>query len=375
MELFGLSAQFRAYRKELLEAAEAVLSSGRYIGGPEVDALERALAAFAGVRRCVTCASGTDALTLMLHAAGVGPGDAVFCPSFTFAATAEAVVLAGARPVFCDVDETLTLSLSSVEEQLFRVRREGRLRPAAVLAVDLFGLPARRDALAALAKRESLSLFADAAQSFGARWKGRGALCGVRASGTSFFPTKPLGACGDGGAVLTDDDSLAETVRSLAWHGAGADKYENIRVGTNSRLDALQAALLLKKLDRLPQELARRKDAAALYDLYLPDWILRPAAVLEAESAFALYTVRFPSRELRDDAQVHLNTLGIPNAIYYKNPLHLQPAYASYADGALPVCELASQLVLSLPMHAFLSEGEIRRVCRALGEITPHDRL
>ena len=357
--LIDLAAQRRRLGREIDAAVARVHAHGRYILGPEVDALEGALARFVGARHCISCANGTDALVLSLKTVGVGPGDAVIVPSFTFIATAEAVVLAGATPVFADIaSDTFNLDPEGIAPALAAARAAG-LQPRAVMPVDLFGLPADYDAIAAAVG--DLTVVADAAQSLG------GAL-GHRAVGslapittTSFFPSKPLGCYGDGGAVFTDDDGWAATLRSLRSHGGGTSKYDNVRIGTNSRLDTLQAAILLEKLAILPEERASRRRLAARYRAGLGDLVTCPREQEEAASAWALYTVQSDRRAAITAAT---SAAGIATAVYYPVPLHRQPAYRHFPRVAerLPVAERLSETALSLPMHPYLTDEAQDRV-------------
>jgi dTDP-4-amino-4,6-dideoxygalactose transaminase len=344
-----------------------VLGHCQFILGPEVQALEAELAAFCGARHAVSCASGTDALMLVLMAEGIGPGDAVICPAFTFTATAEVVVLAGATPVFADVEEaTFNLDPGSLARACATARRLG-LRPRAVIPVDLFGHPADYGRLAAIARAEGLLMLADAAQSFGAVWNGSRVGTLGQASATSFFPAKPLGCYGDGGAVLTDDDELARTMRSIRVHGEGRDKYDCVRIGFNGRLDTIQAAVLIEKLKIFPEEIATRQRVARRYGEGLAGVATVPSLSEGATSVWAQYTIRLdPSR--RDAFAAALKRQGIPTAIYYPTPLHRQAPYRSFpvAEGGAPVSERLSAEVISLPMHAYLDEPTQERIIDAV---------
>ncbi len=353
-----------------LDAAMArVLDHGQFIMGPEVDRFEDKLAAFCGARHALTCANGTDALLLVLKARNVGPGDAVIVPTFTFAATAEVVALAGATPVFADVlPDTFNLDPDGIAPAVEAARRQG-LRPVAVIPVDLFGQPADHDAIAAIAARHGLWILADAAQSCGARLGARRVGQFGTATAVSFFPAKPLGCYGDGGAVLTDDDELAETVRSLRFHGRGSHKYENVRVGLNSRLDTLQAAVLLEKLAIFPEEIMARNAAADRYQALLagtPDVIL-PRVIAGARSVWAQYTLQVPAVR-RDAVMAAMKAQGVPTMVYYPLPLHRQKAYADCprGDGGVAVGERLATEVLSLPMHPYLTAEIQERVAVAL---------
>ena len=317
-----LAAQRQRLGGRVDEAIDRVLAHGRFIMGPEVTALEDELAEFAGMRHALTCASGTDALLLPLMAKGIGPGDAVIVPAFTFAATAEVAALVGATPVFADVNvSTFNLDPDSLAAAINTAKAAG-LRPAAVIAVDLFGQPADYAGIEAVARAHGLWIIADAAQSFGAETTGKQtAACGDIA-GTSFFPAKPLGCYGDGGAIFTNDDDMAALLKSIRVHGGGKDKYANERIGTNSRLDTIQAAILLEKLRIFPDEVAARRTVAARYSAALSDEVIVPTIAAGATSVWAQYTIRTPRR---DEVATHLKKQGIPTAIYYPTPLHQQP--------------------------------------------------
>lgn len=361
-----LASQRDRIRDDLDARIRAVLDRGTFILGPEVAALESALAAFCGGGHCVAVASGSDALQIALMAEDLGPADAVFLPSFTFTATAESVLLAGAVPVFVDVDEsTCSLDPADLSHRIAAIRAAGRLRPRVVVAVDLHGHPADYDALAPLCNREGLLLLADAAQSFGASLHGTrtGALAPVTA--TSFFPAKPLGCYGDGGALFTGDADRADRYRSLRVHGAGAGKYDIVRVGLNSRLDTLQAAVLLAKLEIFADELVARQRVANGYDRRLAGRVTLPARRADSTATWAPYTVQIDNR---DAVAAQLQSAGIPTGIYYPRPMHLQPAYLAQGEGAgsLPASERLASRVLSLPTHPYLGEATLDRIADAL---------
>jgi dTDP-4-amino-4,6-dideoxygalactose transaminase len=359
-----LEAQQARIRDALDAALARVLGHGQYIMGPEVGELEARLSAFCDAPHAIACASGTDALSLALMALDVRPGDAVLVPAFTFAATAEVVCLVGAVPVFVDVQgDTFNLDPSSLERGIDAARREG-LRPAGIIPVDLFGQPADYDRIQEVAKAHGLWVVADAAQSFGATWRGRKVGTLARLTTTSFFPAKPLGCYGDGGAVFTDDPELAAVMRSLRVHGQGDDKYDNVRIGMNARLDTLQAAILLAKLEIFADEVEARQRAAARYDALLADLMTTPFLREEASSTWAQYTVRSPDR---DAQRKRLAAAGIPTAVYYPRPLHRQTAYRDFpvAEGGCPVAERAATEVLSLPMHPYLDATTQERIAAA----------
>ena len=361
-----LRAQYRRLKADIDAALAGVLEDGRYVLGPAVAELETALAARAGVAHTVTCASGTDALQIALMGEGIGPGDAVFVPGFTFPATAGVVALVGASPVFVDVDEeSCMMDPADLAARIDRVAADGRLAPRAAIAADLFGQAADYDALGPLAAERGLLLIDDAAQSFGGASGGRpvGALAPVTA--TSFYPAKPLGGYGDGGALFTDDAARSARWRSIRQHGQGEGKYDIVRVGLNSRLDTLQAAVLLIKLAAFDDEIDARERVAATYDSVLAGAVGLPGRLPGRRSTWAQYTIRL---DRRDAVQAALAERAIPTAIHYPVPMHLQPAYRAYGEGpgSLPVSERLSQRVLCLPMHADLDEPTAVRIARAV---------
>jgi dTDP-4-amino-4,6-dideoxygalactose transaminase len=367
-----VAAQRRRLGGAIDDAIARVLAHCQFVMGPEVQAFEKDLAAFCGAKHAISCASGTDALLLVLMAKGVGPGDAVFCPVFTFCATAEVVALLGATPVFVDIDETtFNIDTASLKRAIAVAKQKG-LKPKAVIPVDLFGQPADHDAVAAIAKAESLFVLDDAAQGFGATYKGRKVGTLALATATSFFPAKPLGCFGDGGAVMTDDDALAEIIRSLRVHGQGADRYDNVRIGITGRLDTMQAAILIEKLKIFADEIAARDAVAKRYNEALADVAIVPKVADGYTSVWAQYTIRLkPGR--RDKLAADLKAQGIPTAIYYPRPLHKLAAYTSFplAEGGVPVSERLADEVISLPMHAYLDaptqDRIVTAVKRALG--------
>jgi dTDP-4-amino-4,6-dideoxygalactose transaminase len=352
-----VAAQRRRLGKAIDEAIARVLCHCQFILGPEVRELEAELAAFAGARHAVSCASGTDALTLVLLAKGVGAGDAVFCPSFTFAASVEAPALLGASPVFVDVEEeTFNIDALSLERAVATAKKQG-LRPRAVIPVDLFGLPADHDSIAEVAEAEGLFVLDDAAQGFGGSYKGKKLGTFGLATATSFFPAKPLGCYGDGGAVFTDDDGLAETIRGLRVHGQMPGKSEFSYLGLTGRLDTIQAAILIEKLKIFQDEIEVRNRIARRYHEKLGNVAIVPRVPDGYTSVWAQYTIRLP-KGARDGVAATLKAEGIPTAIYYAKPPHLHEAYKRYpvAEGGLPVTERLSHEVISLPMHAYLDE-------------------
>jgi dTDP-4-amino-4,6-dideoxygalactose transaminase len=362
-----IAAQRRRLGRAVDEAVSRVLAHCQFIHGPEVRALETELAAFCGARHAIACSSGTDALRLVLMAWGIGPGDAVICPAFTFCATAEVVALCGATPVMADVEsETFNLDPASCERAVATAKKLG-LTPRAIIPVDLFGLPADHDAIAAVAAAHHLLVLDDAAQSFGATYKGRklGAL--APATATSFFPAKPLGCYGDGGAILTEDDDLAARLKSLRVHGEGADKYDAVHIGITGRLDTIQAAILLEKLKIFPEEVVARNAVAQRYASGLASVAILPRVASGSTSVWAQYTIRLaPGR--RDGLAATLKGQGIPTAIYYAKPLHHQAAYRGFpvVEGGLPVSERLAEEVISLPMHAYLERPVQDRIVAAV---------
>jgi dTDP-4-amino-4,6-dideoxygalactose transaminase len=367
-----VAAQRRRLGRSVDEAIARVLGHCQFILGPEVRTLETALAAFCGARQVVSCASGTDALVMVLMAKGIGPGDAVICPSFTFTATAEVAALVGATPVFADVEEvSFNLDPESLRAACATARKLG-LQPKAVIPVDLFGQPADYDRIMPIAEAENLFVLDDAAQAFGATYKNRRVGALAPATATSFFPAKPLGCYGDGGAVLTDDEEFAEVLRSVRVHGEGRGKYDCVRIGLNGRLDTIQAAVLIEKLKLFPEEILARERIARRYSAALADVANVPKLAPGSTSVWAQYTLRLAGGR-RDELAATLKPQGIPTAIHYPVPLHRQEPYRRFpiAEGGAPVSERLAEEVISLPMHAYLDEATqdriIEAVRRALG--------
>ena len=359
-----IGAQRRRLGKSIDEAVGRVLAHCQFINGPEVAQLEADLADFSGARHVVSCASGTDALLMVLMAKGIGAGDAVFCPSFTFCATGEAVALTGATPVFVDVDEaTFNMDAASLKRGIATAARAG-LKPRAVIPVDLFGQSADHDGIGEIADAEGMFVLDDAAQGFGASYKGRRLGTFGLATATSFFPAKPLGCFGDGGAIFTDDAELAQTLRSIRVHGQGSDKYDNVRLGLTGRLDTMQAAVLIEKLKIFEDEIAARDKVADRYARGLGNVVGVPRLAGGCTSVWAQYTIRLPSGVDRDGFAAALKSQGIPTAIYYPKSMHQQTAYRDFpvADGGLPASERLSCDVISLPMHAYLDEPTQERI-------------
>ncbi|MGM4918881.1 DegT/DnrJ/EryC1/StrS aminotransferase family protein [Tardiphaga sp. 813_E8_N1_3] len=363
-----LNAQRQRLGASIDEAVTRVLNHCQFINGPEVTKLEAELAKYCGAKHVISCASGTDALMMVLMAKKVGPGDAVLCPSFTFCATGEAVALVGASPVFVEVDEvTFNISPESVKRGIAAAKKAG-LKPRAIIPVDLFGQPADLDAINAIAEAEGMFVLEDAAQAFGATYKGKRIGTSALATTTSFFPAKPLGCFGDGGAIFTDDDQLAEDLRSIRIHGQGSDKYDNVRLGITGRLDTIQAAVLLEKLKIFDDEIAARNKVADRYARSLGNLVTVPRVAEGNTSIWACYVIRLPKGTDRDAFANALKAEGVPTAIYYAKSMHMQTAYRDYpvVDGGLPVCEALSADVISLPVHAYLDEATQDRVIQAV---------
>jgi UDP-2-acetamido-2-deoxy-ribo-hexuluronate aminotransferase len=379
LPFIDLQAQRKRIETEINTAIQSVVESGRYVLGPEVGELEKQLAAWCGAKHSVSCANGTDALALPLMAWGLKPGDAVFCPSFTFVATAQVVPWLGAAPVFVDIlPDTYNIDPASLDAAIARVKAEGKLKPKAVIAVDLFGQPADYPAIKAICDREGLKLIADTAQGYGCTLNGKHPTDWADIATTSFFPAKPLGCYGDGGAIITNDSRLAELVESLRVYGKVTPtdaaernfhhdpKYLSLRVGMNSRLDTIQAAVLLEKLKIFADEIQLRQKVADSYSAGLKDNVRRVPKVIDGgQSVWAQYVIE---HENRDGLQAHLSGQGIPSMVYYPVPIHMQDFAAGWAPpaGTLPVTEEASRYVLALPMHPYLSEADQDRVIEAV---------
>ena len=361
-----LQAQRRRLGAPLNAAIAAAVEGGQWILGPQVAQFEKDIAAWAGVKHAVGCANGTDALLLVLRAWGVGPGDAVFVPAFTFAASAEVVALAGASPVFVDVlPDTFNMDPASLEAAIALVKKDGKLTPKVVMPVDLFGQPADYRSLAPIAKREGLKLFCDTAQGFGGLMDGTRAGAIGDAAATSFFPAKPLGCYGDGGACFTNDDALKDLLLSLRMHGQGSDRYEHVRIGMNSRLDTIQAAILIEKLKIFEDEIDKRNVVAERYNQAFAgsNRIKTPHVIEGVTSSWAQYTLQVSDRA---GFQAALKAAGVPTMVYYPIPLSRQPAYAHYPSVPTPVSEALSGHVVSLPMHPYLDEATQDRIIAAV---------
>lgn len=365
-----LKAQRRRIGERMTTAILSAVDDGQYILGPQVGEFERKLATFCGAQHAIGTANGTDALGLCLMALGLKPNDAVICPAFTFAATAEAVAWLGATPIFVDIDEaTYNMDPKALPLALDMARRAG-LTPRAVITVDLFGLMADYDPIEAFCRDNGLSLICDSAQGFGASYKGRRAGAIGDFTTASFFPAKPLGCYGDGGAILTNDAGYSELLRSLRFHGKGADKYDNVRIGMNSRLDTLQAAILLEKLAIFEEEIAARQAVAARYDNALRDFVVTPFVPAHCVSVWAQYTIRIPATQ-RARFIDEMKARGVPTNIYYPKPLNQQTAYKRFpvAGNGLPVSEKVAKEVVSLPMHPYLDEATQDRVISAVLQV------
>lgn len=373
MQFRDLHAQYLALREKIDAGVREVLESGQFIMGKQVAELEEKLAAFAGVKHCVACANGTDALQLVLMAWGVAENDAVFTSDFTFFASAGTASIVGATPVFVDIDpRTFNMDPDDLEKRILRVIKEGRLTPRAIVPVDLFGQPANYDAIEKIARKYGLKVLEDGAQGFGGSLHGKRACSFGDAATTSFFPAKPLGCYGDGGAIFTDDDELDVVLRSLRAQGRSPeDKYDNRAIGMNSRLDTLQAAVLLPKLEALEEyELDAVNRAARSYTALLGDRVATPLVPENYYSSWAQYTILLPDEETRDGLQAHLKQKGIPSMVYYPRGLHSQTAYRgmNIPDTEYPNTSEAARRVLSLPMHPYLKEEEIQSVADAVVE-------
>lgn len=363
MQFIDLKAQYQALKAEINENIQAVLEDGRYIGGPHVKQLEEKLAAYVGRKYCISCANGTDALQIAYMVYGIGEGDAVFCPDITFISSTEPSKMLGATSVFCDIQpDTYNLCPESLERQIKAVLAEGKLTPRAVVAVDILGNPCDYDAIIPICEKYGLILIEDAAQSFGATYKGKKCCSFGQIATTSFFPAKPLGCYGDGGAIFVDDDELANVIRSICVHGKGPrGKYDNIRVGVNSRLDTIQAAILLPKFKALTDyEINNRQTVADRYNAAFENYFTTPYVQTDCQSVYAQYAILAKDTETRDRVVAHLTEKKIPNMIYYPTPQHALPVF-SEEPGYGETFEYANDYcarTLSLPMHPYLGEAE-----------------
>ena len=368
LPFLDLKAQQARIAADLRRRLDTVLDHCQFILGPEVAEFERELAGFCGATHCVSLSSGTDALQIAMMAEDIGPGDAVFLPAFTYTATAEVPLVLGATPVFVDVDpRTFQIDPAHLRARIAEVRAAGKLKPRMLIGVDLFGQPADWPALAAIARDEGLVTLDDCAQSFGASLNGRMLGAAADATAVSFFPSKPLGAYGDAGALLTESAERADLYRSLRTHGEGKTRYEVLRTGMNGRMDTIQAAVLLSKLTVFREELEAREKIARIYDSRLGNAVTTPVRVPDSTSAWAIYAILLPDSAARQRMQDGLKSLGIPSAIYYPKPLHLQPAYQAAHDGAaLPISENLATRIMALPIHPDLTEEDVARVCDAV---------
>lgn len=366
MQFRDLNKQYQVLKKDIDQAMIDVATSGAFIMGKQVKELEKSLAEYVGVKHCITCGNGTDALTLALKAWNIGPGDAVFVPDFTFFASAEVISEEGATPVFVDVDaDTFNIDPQRLEEAIEKTISKGEFMPKAIITVDLFGLPADYPAIRKIADKYKLLILEDGAQGFGGNINGKKACSLGDISTTSFFPAKPLGCYGDGGAVFTDNDEWASIINSLKVHGKGSFKYDNVRIGMNSRLDTLQAAILQVKFKAfIDYELTDINKAAAEYTKRLKRIVKTPIIPDGFYSSWAQYTIKLKDKEQRDELQTYLKEQGIPAMVYYPNPMHLQTAYKDlgYQKGDFPVSEKLCDCVLSLPMHPYITTAEIEKV-------------
>jgi UDP-2-acetamido-2-deoxy-ribo-hexuluronate aminotransferase len=368
MDFIDLAAQQGRIREKIEHNIKNVLDHGRYINGPEVRELEERLAEYVGVKYAVGCSSGTDALLMPLMAYDIGPGDAVFTSAFTFIATAEVIQLLRATPVFVDIEpDTFNIDAAKLEESIEKTLREGNLTPRGIIPVDLFGQPADYEEINELAERHDLFVLEDAAQAFGAYYKGRKACSLTRVSATSFYPAKPLGCYGDGGMIFTNERELHDRLVSIRVHGQGSNKYDNVRIGINGRIDTMQAAILLAKFELLDEEIELRQGIARRYGDGLRDSVEVPFIKEFNISAWAQYSIK---HRVRDGIQARLTENNIPTAIYYFKPLHLQQAFAhlGYGVGDFPVSELVANEILSLPMHPYLGEDDQDRIIRIIKE-------
>jgi UDP-2-acetamido-2-deoxy-ribo-hexuluronate aminotransferase len=370
IRFLDLKAQQARIAGELRRRIDGVLAHCQFILGPEVAELEQELAAFCGAKHCVAVSSGTDAIQIAFMAEGIGRGDAVFLPAFTYTATAEVPLVLGASPVFVDVDpRTFQIDPSHLLDRVAEVRAAGKLRPRAVIGVDLFGQAADWPRLNDIAAREGLFALDDCAQSFGATLNGRKLGTLADATIASFFPSKPLGGYGDGGAIFTDSADRDALYRSLRTHGEGTTRYEVLRTGMNGRLDSLQAAVLLAKMRVFHEELEIRERIACMYDQHLGNSVVIPTRVPHCESAWAIYAILLPEGMEREPVQARLQEKGVPTAVYYPRPLHLQPAYRDHHDGRpLPVSEALARRILALPIHPDLSAEQVEYVCASVRE-------
>lgn len=371
MQFIDLKKQYSLIEDSLKMRFDDILKNARFIMGEEISELERRLAEFVGVQHCVTCSSGTDALLIPLMAYGIGKGDAVFVPTFTFYATAEVIAIVGATPIFVDVNkDTFNIDTDKLEIAINSVKQEGKLKPKAVIPVDLFGLPAEYDIISKIAQEFDLIIIEDGAQGFGGTFDDKKACSFGNVAATSFFPAKPLGCYGDGGAIFTNDDHLADMMKSIRVHGFGKDRYENVRLGLNGRLDTLQAAVLIEKLNIFSSELRSREKVAEAYTSELKGIISTPSVPAKYSSCWAQYTLVAEDEDQRNKVMGFLKSKDIPTMIYYPIPLHRQKVFADlncdYCD--LSVSEYLSKRVFSIPMHPYITDEEIGMIINSIKE-------
>jgi len=367
MNFIDLATQQKRVRSEIMGRIETILDHGKYIMGPEVKELENELAKYVGVKHAISCSSGTDALLMALMALEIGKGDAVITTPFTFVATAEVINIVGATPIFIDIDpKTYNIDPAKIADAINEAKKKG-LNPKAIIPVDLFGLPADYDTIEEISKEHGLKVIEDACQGFGGEYKGKKLCSFGEFAATSFFPAKPLGCYGDGGAVFTNDDTLADIARSIRVHGSGSDKYDNVRIGLNGRMDTIQAGILLPKLSIFPDEVDKRQEVAKKYSAGLKDTVVVPHIPDGMRSAWAQYSVL---SDRKVEIQTKLKETGIPTAVYYPIPLHMQTAYKylGYSKGDMPESEAAAERIFSLPMHPYLTDEDIGKVVNAIKE-------
>lgn len=369
MEFINLKKQYQLNKQKIDSAVMSVLEKGDYIMGQKVAELENRLAEYCGVKHCISCSNGTDAITLSLMAMGIKAGDAVFTTTFTFFATAEVIALVGATPIFVDIDETsFNIDIKKLEAEIIKCKNDKKLNAKAIISVDLFGLPCDYDKIQAIAKKYDLKIIEDSAQGFGATYKGNRTCSFGDIATTSFFPAKPLGCYGDGGAIFTNNDEYAQTIKSLRIHGKGKDKYDNVRIGLNSRLDTIQAAILSCKLDVFDFEIEQRNRVANEYTRHLSKIVKTPIVEKDFTSVWAQYTIVLPENIDREKIIEQMKNADIPTMIYYAKPMHMQGAfeYLGYKDNDFMVAKEISNRVLSLPMHPYLTNEEIETISQTL---------
>lgn len=370
MEFINLKAQYNTIKQQLDVRFNRILSSAQYIGGDEVSEFEDKLSDYVGRKYCISCGNGTDALQLIYMAYGIGPGHAVFCPAMTFIASVEPACMLGATPIFCDIDpETYNIDLDSLKEKIALVEKEGIYEPKAVIAVDFLGNPAKYQELSNICHQHNLILIEDAAQAMSARYHDR--RCGSFAdiAATSFFPSKPLGCYGDGGAVFTDDEDMASLIKSIKVHGKGKDKYNNVRIGINSRLDTLQAGVLLTKMEYLESELTVRQNVAAKYDEAFAGSVQTPIITENSISSYAQYVILADSSDQRELLIQELRKNDIPSLIYYPNPLHKLKVFSSKNNESYPNAERYAECNLGLPFSPYLTDLEQEKVIEAVSKV------